>query len=184
MTDQSTKFALGTTRRQFAAMSVAAAAAGGIGSSASAAPLPVAERSVSGGALFAPVSGEHPGLVMFASPAASASANAAVAQGLATQGWAVMLVPALSGDPQQMNRTAKGYAAKLAAQSGVSGDRDAYVLQSVSAAQPALSLASRSERQAAVQRTVLFALPAATTKSSAKRESLDQAARALYRLAA
>lgn len=181
MTDQSTKSVLNTTRRQFAAMSVAAAAATGIGSSASAAPLPVAERTVSGGALFAPVSGEHPGLIMFASPAASASANAAVANDLATQGWTVLLVDAPVGDAQQINRAAKAHAATLAGMTGVAKADAGYSLRSFDEAQPLLGI---GKRPAAKRAAALFALPVATAKDAARRQSLHNAARSLYRLAA
>jgi hypothetical protein len=184
MTDQPTKPILNTTRRQFAALGVAAVAATGMGSAASAAALPVVESALAGSTLFAPEMGEYPGLVMYASPAASQSANAAVARDLAKQGWAVMLVATPSGDAQAINRAAKGHATALAAQPGVTGEAADYSLRGVSAAQPALSLASRSERQAAVQFGVLFALPAAAAKSATNRDSLDRAARTLYRLAA
>ena len=183
MTDQSIKLVFNTTRRQFAAMSVATAAASGIGSAAAAAPLSVAERTVSGGALFAPVSGEHPGLVMFASLAASPSANAAIAKELAGQGWAVMLVDAPSGDQAQISATAKAHTDALARQTGVATS-GAYNLCSFSAAEPALSLATRAQRKNSVCNGVLFALPAAASKDEARRESLNSATRSLYRLAA
>lgn len=188
MTDHAKMPALNATRRQFAGMGVVAAAAAATGWSASAlaAPLAVAERSLGGSAamMFAPEIGEHPGLVMFASPAASHAANAVIAKDLAGQGWAVMLVDAPRGDVQQINRTAKAHAALLAGQAGVASTADTYVLRSFSAAQPALSLASRSERQAAVRSGVLFALPVATAKSAEQQESLHRAARSLHRLAA
>lgn len=181
MTDQSTKPVLNTTRRQFAAMGVAAVAASGFSGSASAASLPVAERSVSGAALFAPTAGEHPGLVMFASPAASASANAAVARDLAKQGWAVMLVAAPSGDVRQINQTAKAHTALLASQSGVITAEAGYSLRNFDEAAPLLGI---GKLPGAKRGAALFALPVAAAKSDARRQSLHNAARALYRLVA
>jgi hypothetical protein len=188
MTDSANKPAFNATRRQFAGMGAVAAAAAATGwcASANAAALPVTERALgtASAKLFAPEAGSFPGLVMFASPAASAAANAAIARDLAGQGWSVMLVDAPNGDPQQINRAAKAHAAVLSTQTGVAVGEGAFVLRSFSAAQPAMSLASRSERQLAVRSGVLFALPAAAAKSAAQQESLHRAARSLYRLAA
>lgn len=177
---------LSPTRRQFAAMSVAAAAATGFSGSANAAALPVAEREIAGvtsAKLIQPIAGQNPGLLMFASAAASPSANAAIARQLAGQGWAVMLVDATRSDEPEVNALAKRYIAILAAQPGVA-EADGYVLRGFSAAEPALSLASRERREQAATKGMLFAMPATASKDSAKRDCLSSATRSLYRLAA
>lgn len=186
MTDQANPTVLNTTRRQFAAigMVAATAAATGFSATANAAPLPVAARAVAGvsvATLFAPELGEHPGLVMFASPAASRAANAVVAKELAGQGWSVLLVDPPLGDEQQINRTAKAHTALLARQAGVAKAESGYSLRSFAAAPPAFSLPGR---RAGARSAVLFALPAIAAKSDARRESLHKAARALQNLAA
>jgi hypothetical protein len=194
MTDQSTNPALNATRRQFAVMGVAAAAAG-IGTPAMAAERLSAEPKItqrlvgvpcetgsSAGTLFAPEGQSLPGLVMYASPAAGRSANLAVARQLAGRGWAVLLVeePA-SSDPRQIARNAVKHSAWLDGQTGVAKAQDGYTLRNFAAAFPKLSLASRAERQRAALTGALFAVP---TKLQAKHDSLNEAARALHRLAA
>jgi hypothetical protein len=181
MTDRVTKPALNATRRQFAAMGVAAVAATGIGSSASAAAPQVAERAISGAAMFTPITGEYPGLVMFASPAASRSANAAVAGDLAKQGWAVLLVDAPSGDVRAINQVARAHTALLAAQPGVAKAEAGYSLRSFDEAAPLLGIGKLPGAQ---RGAALFAMPVASAKSDERRQSLHNAARALYRLAA
>jgi hypothetical protein len=95
----------------------------------------------------------------------------------------------------RINREAQNHVAYLNAQTGVataspvpsaSGiSKQGYVLQSFTAAQPALSLASREARIAANCSGILFALPAAAlSKSHARRDSLHIAARSLHRMAA
>lgn len=186
---------LGATRREFAAFGAAAAAATGIGAPAFASErLPAAghivERMVgvpgemgsSAGILFAAEGQSLPGLVMYASPAAGRSANLAVARQLAGRGWAVMMIDAPTGsDPREIARNAERHAALLDAQPGVAKASDGYTLRSFTAAFPKLSLASKAERQLAAQSGALFAVP---NKLSAKHDSLNEAARALYRLAA
>lgn len=183
MTDTANKPAFNATRRQFAGMGAvaAAAAATGLSVSAKAAPLAVAERALgtSAATLFAPELGEHPGLVMFASPAASRSANAAVAKDLAAQGWAVMLVDAPRGDVQQINLAAKAHAAVLEGQAGVAKDAAGYSLRSFDSGQSSLG-----KRAAVARGAALFALPVGTAKSAARRDSLHGAARSLQLRAA
>lgn len=181
MTDQPTKSALSTTRRGFAAMGVAAVAASGFGGSALAAEVQVAERAISGAALFAPTTGEHPGLVMFASSAVSTSASAAVARDLAKQGWVVMLVAAPTGDVRAINQAARAHAALLAAQPGVAKAEAGYSLRSFDEAAPLLGI---GKLPAAKRGAALFAMPTTAAKSDARRQSLHNAARALHRLAA
>jgi hypothetical protein len=195
MTDQSTKAVFNATRRQFAVMGVAAAAATGIGAPAmagerlSAAPTITqrlvgvpCETGVSAGTLFAPEGQSLPGLVMYASPAASRNANLAVARQLAGQGWAVLLIDAPSSlDPRLITRDAEKQAAWLDGQTGVTKAQDGYTLRNFTAAFPKLSLASRAERQRAALTGALFAVP---NKLQAKHDSLNEAARALHRLAA
>ena len=148
------------------------------------------------GNLFRPETDQHPGVVMFASAAASHKANAAVAHQLASRGWAVLLVDApVHADPSQINMDARKHVSWLTAQPGVMAvnpvanaygiSKQGYVLQSFSAAHPTLSLASREERREASCCGVLFALPAgALAKADARRNSLSGAARSLHRLAA
>jgi hypothetical protein len=183
------------TRRQFAAFgSVAALCSGSagatsltVGASSAKAPSHSVHRQ---GNLFRPESGEHPGLVMFASAAASHSANAAVAEQLASQGWAVLLVESHSSkDPDRINRDARAHVDWLVTQSGVaaipakeSAANHCYTLRSFCAAQPKFSLASRDERQSASASAVLFAAPAALLAKHS--ENLNAAARALYRFSA
>jgi hypothetical protein len=193
---------LNPSRRGFAAMGVIAAAWSG---SAVAAPLAGNFKPQKAGALkvkvdgnlFRPEVGEHPGLVMFASAAVSSSANAAVAQQLASQGWSVMLVDSVPvDDPARITRAARAHVHSLLAQPGVletttpSANEDdramrGFMLRSVSAAQPSLSLASREERRSAAASNILFAAPGALLKKDQARfESLSGAARALHRRAA
>jgi hypothetical protein len=197
--DQTTKSGFAPSRREFAAFGATAAMC-----SANAAPLAaatvstksVAQKVKISGNLFQPETGNHPGLVMFASAAASRSANAAVAHQLASQGWAVMLVeaPALA-DPSQINLDAHKHVAWLAAQpsvvtskpvaNGHGLSKQGYVLQSFSASHPALSLASREERREANCCGLLFAVPiGALAASDMRRNSLQLAARSLHRLSA
>lgn len=200
-TTPTTSSAFMPSRRQLGAFGAAAAALG----TAAAAPL-VAATGVSRspqlnvikveGNLFRPEAGKHPGLVMFSSAAASRSANAAVAHQLASRGWAVMLVDApLHADPARLERDARTHVAWLSSQPGVAVSKpvsnahgiseQGYVLQSFSAAHPALSLASREKRRAANCSGVLFAVPAAVlAKAEARRNSLHVAARSLHQLAA
>lgn len=183
------------TRRQFAAFgSVAALWSGSAGAATltnTASPAKAASHNVQRqGNLFQPETGEHPGLVMFASAAASRSANAAVAQQLASQGLAVLLVEApVTDDPDRVIHDARVHIDWLVSQSGVAADpakenalNHGYTLRSFCAAQPALSLASREQRRAASASGVLFAGPAA--EFAKRSESLNAAARALHRLSA
>jgi hypothetical protein len=192
-----TKSGFTPSRREFAAFGATAAMC-----SANAAPLAAAtgvtksvvQKVKITGNLFQPETGKHPGLVMFASAAASRSANAAVAQQLAAQGWAVMLVDAPEhADTAQLNRDAQAHAKWLVSQAGVAAPERAsrakglashgFVLRSFSAAHPALSLATRTERRAANASGTLFALPTAT-QSQDRLNSLHSAARALHRFSA
>jgi hypothetical protein len=186
--------AIEPTRRQFAAMGAIATAALGWSGSAAAAPIAVSESSATvatgrgavTGKLFTPEAGEQPGLVMYAFAAASPSANAAVARQLAEQGWSVLLVDApADASPQAINRDTRAHVAWLKAQPGVVGGTDDYRLRNVGATFPKLSLASRTERQAASKSAVLFAVPTGRdSNTKARAESLSGAARALHRIAA
>jgi hypothetical protein len=191
---------LNPSRRGFAAMGLVAAAWSG---SAGAAPLagnlkPQKTRSLKvmvDGNLFRPEAGEHPGLVMFASAAAAHSTNAAVANQLASQGWAVLLVEtAALGDPTRITREARAHVEWLLAQPGVSASASqavhddkmhGFTLRGVSAAQPTFSFASREERRSAAACNILFAAPGALlAKDPARYDSLSAATRAIYRRAA
>ena len=177
------------SRRDFAVFGAVAAMGSGAAAPLSAATASATTHSLgvkNAGNLFRPETGEHPGLVMFASPAASRSANAAVAHQLASQGWAVLLVDTPAhGDSTRMNRDAKAHAKSLASQPGVLTPKQGFVLRSFSAAHPSLSLASRAERRAANVSSTLFAVPAnVLTQSKARLNSLHSAARALHRYAA
>jgi hypothetical protein len=187
------------SRRELAAFGAVAAIGSAAAAPLSAATVSTKTHSLSvknDGNLFRPETGEHPGLVMFASVAASHSANAAVAHQLASQGWAVMLVNALDyTDTVRVNRDAKAHAKWLLAQPGVSKPKksaaansistNGFVLRSFSAAHPTLSLASRAERRAANVSSTLFAVPATDLAQSKDRlNSLHSAARALHRYAA
>jgi hypothetical protein len=190
------------SRREFGILGAAAAAIGWTktASAEASVKLPVAKHKAvvpatvgqANGLLFRPETGEHPGLVMYASASASKRANAAVAEQLSSQGWAVLLVDApASADPVRINRDNRAHVEWLVAQPGVSAapapasKKHGFVLQSFSAAQPKLSLASREERQTAACTGVLFAAPAVVlARAEARRESLNGAARSLYRLAA
>ena len=177
------------SRRELAAFGAVAAIGSAAAAPLSAATVATKTHSLSvknDGHLFRPETGEHPGLVMFASPAASRSANAAVAHQLASQGWAVFLVDTPAhGDSARLNREAKAHAKSLVAQSGVLTPKQGFVLRSFSAAHPTLSLASRAERRAANASSTLFAVPASALAQSKDRlNSLHSAARALHRYAA
>lgn len=189
------------SRREFAAVGATAAFWSG---SAGATTLATAAQSTKTaslkvqkkGNLFHPATDEHPGLVMFASAAASRSANAAVAHQLASQGWAVLLVDTPEhSDPARVNKEAQAHTEWLVAQPGVlkaqtatvaaGTSKHGFVLRSFSAAYPALSLASRSERRTANASGTLFAAPAAILAQSKDRlNSLHSAARSLHRLSA
>ena len=174
------------SRRDFAAFGAVAAMGSGVAAPLAAATVSAKTSSFSvknDGNLFRPEAGEHPGLVMFASPAASRSANAAVAHQLASKGWAVLLVDTPAhGDSVRMNSDAKVHAKSLVAQPGVLASKHGFVLRSISAAHPTLSLASRAERRAANVSSTLFAAPASVLAQSADRlNSLHSAARALHR---
>lgn len=189
------KSVIAPSRRQFAALGAVTALWGGsaVAAPTSVARKPLAVRSVraeSGTMLFRPETGEHPGLVMFETSGSSHSANAAVAQQLASQGWAVLLVgPHSIDDPARITRDTRGYVRWLVSQPGVAAitakerdSMDGFTLRSFSAAQPSLSLASREERRAAAACNVLFAAPGALlAKDGARCQSLNSAARALYR---
>lgn len=199
-THSTEKASIEPTRRQFAAMgAIATTVMGWSGTAAAAAPSAVIEQSVKipaqrgqiAGKMFKPEVGAQPGLVMFASAAASPAANAAVARQLAEQGWSVLLVDApIGANPETINRDARALVAWLKAQSGVAGaeqpgSKDGYRLQSIVAAYPKMSLASRAECRAASCSAVLFAVPEGqAAKTEARTESLTGAARALHRLAA
>ena len=187
------------SRREFAALGAVAAISSSAAVPLAAANIPSAMATLNvktEGNLFRPETGEHPGLVMFASLAASRSANAAVAHQLASKGWAVLLVntPDFS-ETTRINRDVKTHTKWLMAQPGVAKPKksvaangmlnDDFVLRSISAAHPTLSLASRAERRAANVSSTLFAAPAAVLAQSAERlNSLQSAARALHRYAA
>lgn len=188
---------LNPSRRQFAALGAVAAVCSGHAVAA-----PLASHAMSRktgtlkvkieGNLFRPQVGEHPGLVMYASAAATKSANAAVAQQLASEGWAVLLVEAgLTDDPLRIAVDTRAHVGWLISQNGVSAsgtDNDkmhGFVLRNFSAAQPMLSMASREKRQCAATCNILFAAPKALlAKDKARTESLSSAARAIYRRAA
>ena len=177
------------SRRELAAFGAVAAIGSATAAPLSAATVSTKTHSLSvknDGNLFRPETGEHPGLVMFASVAASRSANAAVAHQLASQGWAVMLVDTPAhADSARMNRDAKAHAKSLVAHPGVLTPKQGFVLRSFSAAHPTLSLASRAERRAANASSTLFAVPAfALAHSKDRLNSLHSAARALHRYAA
>lgn len=186
------------SRREFAAVSTVAALWSGnaVAAPLSASTKPQAVRSFAAGAhgmLFRPEAGEHPGLVMFESPGSSRSANAAVAQQLASQGWAVLLVETkVTDDPAVIIRDARAHVDWLVAQPGVSAPNadpvskmHGFTLRSFSAAAPALSLASRDERRAAATSNMLFAAPGAVLAKDKRRcDSLNVAARALYKRSA
>ena len=197
--NEALNLAVKPSRRDFAAFGAVAAMGSSIAAPLAAASASDKPRSLvvkNEGGLFRPETGEHPGLVMFASVAASHSANAAVAHQLASQGWAVMLVNAPDyTDTVRVNRDAKAHAKWLLAQPGVSKPKksaaanststDGFVLRSFSAAHPTLSLASRAERRAANASSTLFAVPATDLAQSKDRlNSLHNAARALHRYAA
>jgi hypothetical protein len=192
--DSTAKLAIEPTRRQFAAMGAIATTMLGWSGTAAAAPAAISERSANvatdrgqvTGKLFKPEAGEQPGLVMFAFAAASPSANSAVARQLAEQGWSVLLVDAPAGaSPQAINRDARAHVAWLKEQPGVATGTDDYRLRTVGATFPKLSLASRTERQAASKSAVLFAVPTGPdSNSKARTENLAEAARTLHRVAA
>jgi hypothetical protein len=185
------------SRREVAAMGAVAAmwsaSAGAKTLNAGAAPasdgpLPVKVE----GNVFHPVVGVHPGVVMFAHVGASDAANAAVAEQLASQGWSVMLVSSkLTTDYEAMRAEARKHVeqllslASVAAPAKTAGSANGYVLRNITAAQPQLSLATRSQRQKAASSAVLFSIPAAVAATDKRRmESLSAVARALHSRAA
>lgn len=186
---------LNATRREFAGFGIAAVAATGVGAPALAAEIALPTPSftprtvnvpaafgTTPGTLFVPEGQSLPGVVMYASPTAARSANLTVARQLAGRGWAVLLVDTPEfRDPRQIARDAVTHAAWLEDQPGVIKAQGGYTLRNFSAAFPKFSLASRAARQQAGLAGSLFAVP---SKLQAKHDSLNEAARALHRLAA
>jgi len=180
------------SRRAFAAVGAAGAFAALTGT-AGATPLKVAATRVTvatpsgsvGGLFIAAGEGRHPGVVMWAAPDAEP-----IARNLAERGFAVLLVDSsrhAAADPRSINREAKALVAWLADQPAVdrartvpgsAGIGNGYVLRSVSAARPALSLATRAERKSAAACGMLFALPElAVARSPARMGAINDSAR-------
>lgn len=184
----------GVTRRGFAAMG-AGAAAFAVGAKASTGTLEVTERvvglPVGAGSLAAkiyePNTGEHPGLIMWAPSGAGVRA---AATRLSEQGWSVLVVNEEKDiDSPAFKRKARQLVAWLQQQPSVArlpgkvsgGATDlgnGYVLRSVGATAPRLSLASAGERRIAAQTAYLFAMPSTETVRSPERlATLNEAAR-------
>ena len=157
-----------------------------------------------------PASGQHPGVVMWPDAAGLRSSTQAIASQLAEQGYSVLVVDrsyhraiasaVATGQgngvhaDQLVSRDARAFVAWLngqetvqpaiAAADNISGIGNGYSLRSISAAQPRLSLATRSERVAAARSAYLFAVPEATVaRSPALMAKLHATARLLYRAA-
>lgn len=138
------------------------------------------------GLFYAASGSKHPGVVMWA------DANGqAVARRLAEQGFAVLLANGtrhMDADHQAINREAKGLVAWLSQQEGVENVRalpksnnglgNGYVLRSITAAQPRLSLASKEERKAHAMGGMLVAMPVVSVARSPQRmEVIEHSAR-------
>lgn len=157
-----------------------------------------------------PASGRFPGVVMWPDAGGLRGSTLVVARRLAEQGFAVLIVDRTYHDAtiaelnsgqgdahravQLANRDARAFVAWLNAQpsvqsasarsGGLHGLGHGYSLRSVSAAQPRLSLATRSERVAAAQSAILFAVPeAAIARKPAQMAKLGEASRLAYRAA-
>lgn len=198
------------SRRGFAALGGAAALAAGSGLAEAAAlelndsKETIATPQGAADARFVrPATGQHSGVVMWASANRIGAADMAAARKLAEQGFAVLVADLplhrivakdLSGlhADQLINRDARALVAWLSKQEAVLpaeetaksavGLGNGYTLRSVSAARPYLSLASRAERMEAAQSARLFAVPkAAVGASPAKMAKLAESAHMAYR---
>ncbi len=202
---------LNVSRRGFAAMGVAVAAVAGVGTAKAATPTALRKsREVVATPLgnadtyfVRPASGRHEPVVLWAPGGEKRDANVAVADYLAEQGFAVLMVdrsyhdlaPGQTGGlhvDQLAHRDASALVAWLNRQDGVqpsSGNPAAptalghgYTLRAISAAHPRMSLASRSERQVAAQSGMMVAIPAAGVARQPERmEKLSQAVRLAHR---
>lgn len=150
-----------------------------------------------------PDSGRHEPVVLWAAGGEGRSANVAVADYLAQQGFAVLMVDrpyhALAAGQagglhvdQLANRDARALVAWLNRQEGVNPSREdaasvaglghGFTLRNVSASHPRMSLASRSERQSAAQSAMMVAIPTAGVARKPERmEKLSQAVRLAHR---
>lgn len=202
---------LNVSRRGFAAMGAAVAAVASVGTAQAATPTAlkksreaIATPLGSTDAYFVrPDSGRHDPVVLWAAGGDQRGANVAVAEYLAQQGFAVLMVDrpyhviaagqigGLHVD-QLANREARALVAWLNRQEGVQPSTESaaasaglghgYTLRVISASHPRMSLASRSERQAAAQSGMMVAIPAKGVASKADRmEKLSQAVRLAHR---
>ena len=185
MTDEAKALGLTASRRQFGIMGAVAAMAGlaqpaaaavgtrKITEAAVSVPTPYGASSAR---FFHPATGQHRGLVMWGADASSQK----VAQSLASQGWAVLLVSPGSGADEhldrQINKEARAYVAWLEAQDVVASTGKGaeltgatvgygYKLRGVSAALPRFSFANDEQRKVAAASATLFAVPDAVVPS-------------------
>lgn len=202
---------LNVSRRGFAAMGAAAAAVASVGT-AQAATATVLKKSReviatplgSADAYFVrPDSGRHEPVVLWAAGGESRGASVAVADYLAEQGFAVLMVDrpyhalaAVQADglhvDQLTNRDARALVAWLNRQDGVQpsvesmadpvGLGHGFTLRNISASHPRMSLANRSERQSAAQSAMMVAIPTAgVARKPDRMEKLSQAVRLAHR---
>lgn len=188
--DSATQHGLGQFSRRTFAVAGAAGAAALFSRTALAAPVEVATSKVNVATSSGTVSGmllrsngtAQPGLVVW-----GGTAGEAAARRLAEQGFAVLLVGNsrhAASDARAINREARALVAWLSTQDGVAAAPASsrvtalghgYVLRSVSAARPALSLASRAERRQAASFGMLVAMPEMTVARSPERMDLINA---------
>jgi hypothetical protein len=183
----------GVSRRQFAALGVAAAAAGVVGTAHAA--VPVSQRAVTiqtrdrtADAVFVhPQDGQHAGVVLWAETPAQIAANAEIASSLAAAGLSVLMVSAAykSGAPaalaKNISRDSKDLTAWLDSQHEVASSQDGYALRT---RQPAASLLG-SRRVAAKRAAYLVATPGGRSALTVQQmAALDAAVVAVDRSAA
>lgn len=202
---------LNVSRRGFAAMGAAVAAAAGVGTAKAATPTALRKsREVIATPLgnadtyfVRPTSGQHEAVVLWAPGGEKRDANVAVADYLAEQGFAVLMVDRSYHDlapgqigglhvDQLANRDARALVAWLNRQDGVQPSSEStagpaalghgYTLRTISAAHPRMSLANRSERQVAALSGMMVAIPTAgVARRPDRMEKLSQAVRLAHR---
>lgn len=199
MANDDTALGLTASRRQFGIMGAVAAMAGLAQPAAAATGTSKAvERTVSvptpfgqaDAKFFHPANGQYRGLVMWGSDVGSQK----VAQSLAAQGWAVLLVDGSFNDATQVNQEARACVAWLEKQDAVASTGKApehgsnsvgygYRLRTASAALSRFSFANDDERKLAAASATLFAVPDAVVPSH-RTARLEDAARMKMRMSA
>lgn len=196
--DQGPSISTGVSRRQFAAMGAAVAAAGYAGSAQAA--LPVQERAVqvqtrdglADAVFFQPAEGSHPGVVLWPDLAGLRSNSRAIARDLAAAGFAVLMADphhrtggrASAANLQELHitRDSKDLIAWLDRQDQVKPAPDGYVTRNMG---PSRSALLPKNAQPSAEAAYLVSTPRGSAALSQRQlVALDRAVHATHRLAA